>query len=235
VSLPASIIPTEEQQVILTAAASGRNLLIAALAGTGKTSTLKMIAETYPERRGLYLSYNKSLQLEAKAKFPSHIDCKTVHGLAYGSIGFLYASQLQRKLDNRMIVEEFGICDFRKGRYFARASLIASAAFDIVKNFCYSTKEEIEPIHYSRRLLDILMGKYKGLSFDLSCLSHPQTFLEHFLAISYKYAKRLWLAMADQDNGTIPATHDIYLKLYQLSKPSIQGYDYTQMNSESGF
>ena len=229
-SLPAPIIPTKEQQVIIEAAASGRNLLIAALAGTGKTSTLKMIAETYPERRGLYLSYNKALQLEAKSKFPSHIDCKTVHGLAYGSIGFLYASQLQRKLDNRMIVEEFGICDFRKGRYFASASLIASAAFDMVKNFCYSTKEEIEPIHYSRRLVDVLTGKYKDLSFNLSCIHTPQTFLEHFLSISYEYAQKLWLAMINKDNETIPATHDIYLKLYQYSKPSIQGYDYIMLD-----
>lgn len=70
-SLLPSLILTEEQQAIVTAAASCRNLMIAALAGTGKTCTLKMIAETYPERRGLYLSYNKALQLEAKAKFPS--------------------------------------------------------------------------------------------------------------------------------------------------------------------
>jgi len=229
-SLSTSIIPTEEQQVIITAAASRQNLLIAALAGTGKTSTLKMIAETYPDRRGLYLSYNKALQLEAKAKFPSHIDCKTVHGLAYSQIGSLYGQQLQRKLDNRMIVEAFEISDFRKGRYFASAPLIASAAFDMVKNFCYSTKEQIEPIHYSRRLVDILIGKYKNLSFDLSCFSHPQTFLEHFISLSYEYAQRLWLAMVDKDNETIPATHDIYLKLYQLSKPSIQGYEYIMLD-----
>jgi AAA domain len=230
VSLPTAIIPTEEQQAILNAAASRRNLLIAALAGTGKTSTLKMIAETYPKRRGLYLSYNKALQLEAKAKFPSHIDCKTIHGLAYSQIGSLYTAQLQRKLDNKMIVEAFEIHDFRKGRYFANASLIASAAFDMVKNFCHSTKEQIEPIHYSRRLVDILIGKYKELPFDLSCLSYPKTFLEHFISLSYQYAQQLWVAMVDKDNETIPATHDIYLKLYQLSKPSIQGYDYIMLD-----
>ena len=36
--------------------------------------------------------------------------------------------------------------------------------------------------------------------------------------------------MADVENERIPATHDVYLKLYQLSKPSIQGYDYIMLD-----
>jgi len=65
-----NITPTQEQEDIIHAVAKGLTVKVAALAGTGKTSTLMMIAEAYPNLKGLYLAYNKSLQLEAQAKFP---------------------------------------------------------------------------------------------------------------------------------------------------------------------
>ena len=45
--------PTEEQDKIIQAVSSGKTLKVSALAGTGKTSTLLMIAEQYPRRKGL--------------------------------------------------------------------------------------------------------------------------------------------------------------------------------------
>jgi len=44
----ASLQPTPEQEAILDAVRQGDNLVIEAGAGTGKTSTLKLIAEANP-------------------------------------------------------------------------------------------------------------------------------------------------------------------------------------------
>ena len=56
---------TQEQHDIVVAVNTGENLLVSALAGTGKTTTLRLIAETYPDRKMLYLAYNKNMQLDA--------------------------------------------------------------------------------------------------------------------------------------------------------------------------
>jgi superfamily II DNA or RNA helicase len=69
---PGGIQLTGEQREIIAAVSTGRNILVAALAGTGKTSTLLGVAKAYPDRKGLYLAYNKALQLEARAKFLLH-------------------------------------------------------------------------------------------------------------------------------------------------------------------
>jgi len=76
---------TEEQKKILEAVHRGESLIkVNAFAGTGKTFTLTQIAHSLPKYyKGLYLAFNKSIQEEAKTKFPSNIKVKTTHGLAY--------------------------------------------------------------------------------------------------------------------------------------------------------
>mgnify|MGYP001619644453 CR=1 FL=1 len=106
------IKPTEEQQAIIDAVASGKTLKVAALAGTGKTSTLQFIAHAYPSRRGLYLAYNKALQLEAQQKFPHWIDCKTMHGLAYPKTGLRFKNQLTSRIDYEKAINQLEISGF---------------------------------------------------------------------------------------------------------------------------
>lgn len=38
--------------------------------------------------KGLYLAYNKAIQTDAARKFPSHVDCKTAHSIAYRAIAY---------------------------------------------------------------------------------------------------------------------------------------------------
>jgi Flp pilus assembly CpaF family ATPase len=77
---------TQEQTTIVEAVQNKENLLISALAGTGKTTTLSLIAQAYPSRRGLYLAYNKNMQLDAQKIFPHPVVCKTINALGYQSI-----------------------------------------------------------------------------------------------------------------------------------------------------
>lgn len=82
--------PTEEQQAILAADASGPNLMINALAGTGKSATLKLLDRAHRKAEArLYLVFNKRNQLEAVAaqkadEFSSLTAIKTFNGLGHG-------------------------------------------------------------------------------------------------------------------------------------------------------
>jgi hypothetical protein len=74
--------PTAEQQDILDATFTGEPVAIAAGAGTGKTSTLRMIADQWPSKRLVYVADNKAIQQEADRSFPDNVTCKTAHSLA---------------------------------------------------------------------------------------------------------------------------------------------------------
>lgn len=75
--------PTEEQEAIIQALPIYGLIKVNAFAGTGKTSTLQLLTNHYPQKQFLYLAYNKSIQIEASKKFGRNVLVKTVHSLAY--------------------------------------------------------------------------------------------------------------------------------------------------------
>jgi hypothetical protein len=79
-----AITYTAEQVAIIEAARKGRNLVVTAVAGSGKTTTLKGIAEAVAPRACLYLAYNKAIQKDAEASMPGNVLSKTAHSVAYG-------------------------------------------------------------------------------------------------------------------------------------------------------
>ena len=73
--------PTDEQKAILKA--TGRVVRINARAGTGKTTTLSMLAKKHRNKRILYLVFNRKAREEAQKAFPSNANVLTIHALAY--------------------------------------------------------------------------------------------------------------------------------------------------------
>ena len=88
------LTPTDEQKKIIAAAKSGRDLAIQALAGTGKTTTLKLLAEALPNKKGTYIAFNKSIVQEAGNKFPDNVRCRTAHSIAYSTVGFKFKERI---------------------------------------------------------------------------------------------------------------------------------------------
>lgn len=85
VAVSASKEPTytdEQEQCIASFHGSG-HLKISAFAGAGKTTTLLGIANSAKNKRGLYLAFNREIKDEASRKFPSNIECRTTHSIAY--------------------------------------------------------------------------------------------------------------------------------------------------------
>ena len=87
------ITPTQEQVVIVDAIGAHQKLKISALAGSGKTSTLVLVAEAY-KVPSLYIAYNKHMAEEARSKFPDHVEVRTAHSYAYQS----HAGKIKHKL-----------------------------------------------------------------------------------------------------------------------------------------
>lgn len=204
--------PTEEQSRIVTAARTGQDLVVQALAGTGKTSTLKLLAEALPDKRGTYIAFNKAVVEEAKSKFPSNVKCRTAHSLAYAAIGYQYKERMtstervtMRQMATWMEASKFDY-RFNKNNHSLTPEQIAQSAMQSVTNFCKSTDLEVLEKHIEVPILVSLNKKAEKI------------FCKEVLRLAI-------LSWEDiqKTNGYLKFSHDHYLKMWQLSTPVIKG------------
>jgi len=78
--------PTDEQQLIVDKVGEGKNIIVDAVAGSGKTTTVLWIAKTYPDKTILQLTYNRGLKDEVCEKRDAlclqNLEIQTYHGFA---------------------------------------------------------------------------------------------------------------------------------------------------------
>lgn len=185
---------TEEQlQAVALANGSYADLKISAFAGAGKTTTLKAISEGRGDS-GIYIAFNKAIADEAKRKFPSNVQCRTGHSLAFGDVGRFYASRLGT-VNSYHVREMIGV----QRNDFHSESGIAYLAIDAVRRFCYSSDEEINRSH---------------VDCDISS-KEPET-----ASYVVQVARDIWRSMED-NQSPFPVTHDFYLKKWQMTKPEL--------------
>ena len=64
-----SIILTDEQEKFIEKALNGKNILVDACVGSGKTTAIQALCTRFPKNKKiLYLTYNKLLKIDAKEK-----------------------------------------------------------------------------------------------------------------------------------------------------------------------
>ena len=137
-----SVTPTPEQvSAAETSLEPGQIMLLNAYAGTGKTETLRLIAQHNPDKTVLYLSFNRQTAEKAKARFPQNTACRTIHSLAFRAVGGAYKSKLGNPTP-RDVIREFSV----------RESYIAVLALETVTKFCYSTDRALGAEHLEKRL-----------------------------------------------------------------------------------
>jgi superfamily I DNA/RNA helicase len=78
-----TLSPTPEQIAILEAAGQSPSLFITAYAGTGKTTTLKLLAQALPPQPTLALAFNVKNKKDFEKAFPEHFEVKTLNGLGH--------------------------------------------------------------------------------------------------------------------------------------------------------
>ncbi|AXH11442.1 UvrD-helicase domain-containing protein [Halarcobacter bivalviorum] len=125
---------TSEQKDIVKAVKKYKNIKINAFAGTGKTTTLKLIANEYKEKKILYLAFNSAIKNEANSLFPNNTNVKTTHGLAYSAVKKYTQVDLNSLVNYRAI-------DISKE--FEIPYTQAIGALKIFENFCNNTQDEI--------------------------------------------------------------------------------------------
>jgi superfamily I DNA/RNA helicase len=175
-----------------------------------------MIAEEIT-RPSLYIAFNKAIADEAKTKFPGHVECRTLHSIAYETIVIgnkNYQKRLKGSLDSREILKllETSLV----GRDYKGRLKIVRRVRKAITEFCQSAEKDIYPIANRTFKADIvnelrLKIGYDNISWD---------FVEEEVAELAPLATKVWNSLVDT-NGTMTLSHDIYLKLYHLGNPTI--------------
>jgi superfamily I DNA/RNA helicase len=196
---------TDEQETIFS---SSGDIKINAVAGSGKTTVLVEYAKRRRTAgRVLYLAFNRSVRLEAQNRFAregvANVDVQTAHSLAFRRI----AGPLGYKVSSGYRIHEIAsILDIRPvGKDPLSAYLIAHHILKMTALFCNSTVRKVQELDYSATLA------------DPQAKAAARRYHDHI-----EKGTRLFLAKMDKKE--IAATHDFYLKKFQLSQPRL-GYD----------
>ncbi len=203
-----SFAPTAEQSEIVEAYLTGADLTVEAGAGTGKTSTLKLLARSTPRQRGVYLAYNRAIADDASASFPGTVTCKTAHAFAMAAVGHRYRHRLKApRLPAREVARALGInspVSFVRDKAPLAPTQLASLAMATIGRFCKSSADQIEPWHVPRK---------PGLDDDATHKLVQQTIVP--------IALRGWEDITSV-NGRLRFEHNHYLKMWGLTKPDLR-------------
>lgn len=196
--------PTNEQQLVEQASRRGESFKIEARAGSGKTTTLKMMITPLLQQgeRILYLTYNNSIAREAKSKLPRHrnLTIKTIHALAYHYTGAKYKHKFG-EITLRSIKECFDLNDWSVVKYIKIT----------IESFINSDASYILPTHIPQ---------------DLSVYSEKHS-------VILELTHRLWQLMIDE-SSSIPMSHEGYLKLFTLNCGNILSNNYSCIMVDEG-
>jgi len=204
-----SISQTDEQQAAVDAFVQGDHLAIQAGAGTGKTTTLRMLAAA-TSKRGLYIAFNRAIADDAKGRFPRNIECRTAHSMAFQTYGRRYSARLNAaRIPSKEVAAGLGIRgEMRIGARKVSPLARSYAAVRTVLRFCYSADDVIGAHHVPRM---------RGLDGA----DNHQKLIEAVLPFAHK----AWTDIQNPDSGTVRFEHDHYLKLWALSRPALK-YDF---------
>ena len=145
---------TKEQQNVVdyiqNSTKDSELILIDSVAGSGKTSVLKAIADTMTSGKGLYLAYNKAIATSSKSKFPSSIHCCTTHSLAYRAV----------VIPQKLKVGFFGAKEIKDKISYKDKILLA----EDIREFCLSSHLSYEEYaQKNKRVNIVLANKYLNL------------------------------------------------------------------------
>ena len=193
---------TAEQRAICESPA--HVLRVSAFAGTGKTTTLQGYAYERRHSRILYVAFNKGIQVQAARKFGRLAKSMTVHGLAFASYGKDYAQE-----PGKLIQQDL-------------------KPFHIEKVLASSTRMLPKSLRnlYAARVLEalkaFLISGHPAITDDLVHLADTPAERRFFdPARIIMDAEKVWERMQSLKAGSLPMTHDGYLKLFQLSQPEL--------------
>ena len=178
---------------------------ISAVAGSGKTTVLVEYAKRQkPGTRILYLAFNRSVRMQARKRFEeqniANVDVQTAHSLAYKHVAVPQGFQV---VSGYRLHDIVGILGLEPGGRDPHAAYVcASHIKKFCSLFCNSDKDKVQSLDYCATISD----------------EKARAFARHHYA-KIENGTRQFLARMDRKE--IAATHDFYLKKYQLSRPRL--------------
>lgn len=170
---------------------NARTIVTKAFAGTGKTTMGVGFAEHRPRQRGLFVAFGKSTQLNAVERFPSTVDCRTLHSLGFQAEGRLFSGRTTKQWRAMTVREEYQFTS-------SRSAAIAQA---IIKKFFQSASEKIGPEHAVDAETTFRMNSRE-------------------ISEGLQNAERMWRRMQDP-NDKVSIPDDAYLKIWATKRPKL--------------
>jgi superfamily I DNA/RNA helicase len=197
--------PTDEQAHAVEAFGRGHHLVLQAGAGTGKTSTLSLLAAS-TKRRGRYLAFNKDIACDASTRFPPSVMCKTTHSTAYAALGHRFARRLNSPRQPAWRTgQALGICSpVRIGEHHIHPRTLSHTVLRTVSRFCHSADRVLGSHH---------VPALRGLG---SSDDHA-----HLAESVLPFAEKAWTDLQNPQQGVVRFEHDHYLKMWALTEPKI--------------
>ncbi|MFK0181656.1 UvrD-helicase domain-containing protein [Streptomyces xanthochromogenes] len=208
-SRPAGPKPTGEQDRAAEAMLARENFALQAGAGTGKTTTLAMLARAATaRRRGMFLAFNRPVVEDAARKFPTYVECRTGHSVAMKAIGHRYGDRLRQPREPSWKVgQRLGIdprTQLRLGDRVLTNRTFSYMALATLARFCYSADDEITAKHVPQ--LRGLADEYRA---DVARVVLP-------------YAQRAWRDVQDPKGQCVRFDPNHALKIWSLTEPRIK-------------
>lgn len=238
-----AITPTEEQQRIMDSfaeqivapPAARKHLIINAAAGSGKTTTLRMMSQRHTSAQGLYIAFNRTVAQSASATFGSHVDCRTSHSLAYrfmqqGEFAPLLSKMEARsgapqRDDRKALAHDFDmysrnitVLERRKSGVQPKVvggQTLVSIALQTLERFCQTAAREPSAAHV------VSPRTFEPAEHD----KYRQAVWEQISEMVYA----MWADILDPRGKYMTFRHAHYLKLWQLSSP-ILPYDFVLLD-----
>lgn len=216
-----AVTPTGEQQNALSLFSTGQSIAIEAGAGTGKTSTCVLCAQS-TTRRGQYVAFNRKIVEDSATKFPRNVRCNTAHSLAWKAIvgGTPFQTRLDSsarmkstELANILRTEPMTVTKWDGEKKQLGYTFLAGLAMGAVERFCMSA--DAEPLAKHVPLVD-------GLDAPMHEQHGPARYpVNNDVAKALLPAvKRAWKDLCRYD-GALPFKPSHYLKMWQLGTPVI--------------
>jgi hypothetical protein len=153
-----TIKPSDEQEKIIQAITNGKNVIVNAVAGSGKTTTLLFIAQRNTEKKILQITYNKQLKFEVRAKVEkvniNNVEIQTYHSLAVR----YYNPKAYTDEEMIKILEKDSV-----PRFIPRYDIVViDEAQDMTQNYYELVYKFLQDIGFEGNLL-ILGDSYQGV------------------------------------------------------------------------
>lgn len=181
---------TQEQKDIIFSTED--RVKVSALAGSSKSTTLYYYAKERPNKKILYVVYNKAMKIEAEQSFGNlhNVEIKTMHGLAYKHEGKYYRNKLTFNYNAVDVLKDLNLS-------WERDQELAVKIQEMMKQYMLSDVENFDDLEMYKE------GDNKKIRDEI-----------------IHYCKKLWELKKDR-NSKVKVEHDFYLKLFQLDKTNL--------------